>query len=94
MLVGPLTGASRRMISGPIPSKSIPRWLTPPAGTTIGWAGVRNFEADRTSADSFAGMDLASPGIQPTSEWRSDLPPEERAPAADTACYGAVARIS
>jgi hypothetical protein len=42
----------------------------------------------------FNGMDLVPPGIQPTSEWRSELPPEERAPAADTACYGAVARIS
>jgi hypothetical protein len=42
----------------------------------------------------FAGMDLVPPGIQPVPEWRSDLPPDQRASAAEAVNYGAVARIS
>jgi len=42
----------------------------------------------------FDGMDLVSPGIVSISEWRNNDPPEERTSPADTASYGAVARIS
>jgi hypothetical protein len=42
----------------------------------------------------FDGMELVPPGIQSISEWRNDDPPEERTSPADTASYGAVARIS
>jgi hypothetical protein len=42
----------------------------------------------------FDGMDLVPPGIASISEWRNDDPPEERTSPADTASYGAIARIS
>ena len=41
----------------------------------------------------FEGMELISPGIQSVPDWRSDLPPEERASPAEAISYGAVARI-
>jgi SAM-dependent methyltransferase len=41
----------------------------------------------------FDGLDLVPPGIEAVPEWRSDDPPHERASAADSATYGAVARI-
>jgi hypothetical protein len=42
----------------------------------------------------FDGMTLVPPGIQSISDWRYDDPPDERTSPADTASYGAVARIS
>lgn len=42
----------------------------------------------------FDGMELVPPGIRSISEWRNDDPPEKRTSPADTASYGAVARIS
>jgi hypothetical protein len=42
----------------------------------------------------FDGMELVPPGIQPVSDWRSEVPPQERASAADANMYGAAARIS
>jgi hypothetical protein len=42
----------------------------------------------------FDGMDVVPPGIASISEWRNDDPPGERTSPADTASYGAVARIS
>jgi SAM-dependent methyltransferase len=42
----------------------------------------------------FDGMELISPGVVSISEWRNDDPPAERTTPADTASYGAVARIS
>jgi hypothetical protein len=41
----------------------------------------------------FEGMELIPPGIVPTSGWRNDAPPDERASPADAGSYGAVARI-
>jgi hypothetical protein len=41
----------------------------------------------------FEGLELVSPGIQSVSDWRSDVPPSERVPAAEAISYGAVARI-
>lgn len=42
----------------------------------------------------FAGMELIPPGVVAASEWRNDDPPDEHAAPADTASYGAVARIA
>jgi hypothetical protein len=41
----------------------------------------------------FDGLELVPPGIQSVSDWRSELPAAERAPAAEAISYGAVARI-
>jgi SAM-dependent methyltransferase len=41
----------------------------------------------------FEGMELVPPGIQSVSDWRSDVPPDQRAAAAEAISYGAVARI-
>ncbi|MEU4531504.1 SAM-dependent methyltransferase [Micromonospora ureilytica] len=40
----------------------------------------------------FTGLELAEPGIAPVSEWRPQVPPEQRPPLADASIYGAVAR--
>lgn len=40
----------------------------------------------------FTGLDLAEPGIVPVTEWRPQVPPEQRPPLADASIYGAVAR--
>jgi SAM-dependent methyltransferase len=42
----------------------------------------------------FEGMDFVSPGVVAASEWRNDDPPHEHASVADTASYGAVAKIA
>jgi hypothetical protein len=42
----------------------------------------------------FAGLELVSPGVTAACDWRNEAPPDERASAADTASYGAVARVS
>jgi hypothetical protein len=44
-------------------------------------------------AQFFNGMELIPPGIEPISDWRSELPPDKRPSAADALHYGAVARI-
>jgi hypothetical protein len=41
----------------------------------------------------FDGMELIPPGITAIPEWRNDAPPEDRAAAADTMAYAAVAHI-
>jgi hypothetical protein len=49
---------------------------------------------DRESfARFFKGMEMVSPGIVSIVDWRNDVPPGERPSAADTMCYGALARI-
>jgi hypothetical protein len=51
----------------------------------------------RTEADFarfFEGMELVPPGIVALPDWRSDLPPADRVPAADASAYCAVARVS
>ncbi|MCG5446416.1 SAM-dependent methyltransferase [Micromonospora sp. NIE79] len=40
----------------------------------------------------FTGLELAEPGIAPVTEWRPQVPPEQRPPLADASIYGAVAR--
>jgi SAM-dependent methyltransferase len=42
----------------------------------------------------FDGMEFVEPGIVAVSDWRSRLPPDQRAAGSDTAIYAAVARIS
>jgi hypothetical protein len=50
---------------------------------------------DRAAVARFLdGMELVSPGIQAISDWRSEVPEQERASTADANMYGAVARIS
>jgi hypothetical protein len=41
----------------------------------------------------FDGLQLVPPGIAALPDWRSELPPGDRASAADVSFYGAVARI-
>jgi hypothetical protein len=41
----------------------------------------------------FKGMELIAPGITPISEWRNDVPLEDRPSAADIMAYAAIARI-
>jgi hypothetical protein len=60
---------------------------------------VRNRDAARPRnraefARFFDGMELLAPGIVAAPDWRSELPPAERASGSDTAIYAAVARIS
>ncbi|MEU7918708.1 SAM-dependent methyltransferase [Micromonospora zamorensis] len=40
----------------------------------------------------FTGLELAEPGIVPVTEWRPQVPPEQRPALADASIYGAVAR--
>ncbi|MFD2764888.1 SAM-dependent methyltransferase [Micromonospora eburnea] len=40
----------------------------------------------------FDGLELVPPGISPITEWRPEVPPEQRPPAAQASMYAAVAR--
>jgi S-adenosyl methyltransferase len=42
----------------------------------------------------FEGMELVPPGVVALPDWRSELPPADRLPAADAGAYCAVARVS
>jgi SAM-dependent methyltransferase len=62
------------------------------------YTGVRSRDPfqfrDRAAfARFFDGMAPIAPGIGPISDWRNDVPPDQRVSAADTGSYGAVARI-
>jgi hypothetical protein len=51
------------------------------------------FRPKAAFARFFEGMELIPPGIESISDWRTELPPDQRPAAADTMAYGAVARI-
>jgi hypothetical protein len=51
------------------------------------------FRSRAEFARFFDGMDLIPPGIVSISDWRNDVPPDERVAATEAGVYGAVARI-
>ncbi|MEU1643795.1 SAM-dependent methyltransferase [Micromonospora zamorensis] len=65
---------------------------TGPRGPTPSTYPGRRTRDRAEFARFFTGLELAEPGIVPVTEWRPQVPPEQRPALADASIYGAVAR--